>query len=88
MVSEMPNTLIITTMILAAVNLSVSVFVIRSESLELFQKLAQVFIIWLFPIFGAIGIWVFIRSMDAPPKAYRPKFGGGSASRGDEHGGM
>lgn len=47
---------------IAVGNMLVSVQVLRCPMFSLFQKTAQCFIIWLLPLFGAIGIWAFLRS--------------------------
>ena len=47
---------------LAIANLWVSVSVIRSPFYSRGQKLAQCLIVWLIPLFGAIGIWAFLRA--------------------------
>lgn len=47
---------------LAIANLWVSVTVIRSPFYSAGQKLAQCLIVWLIPLLGAIGIWVFLRA--------------------------
>ena len=47
---------------LAIANLWVSVSVIRSPFYAAGQKLVQCLIVWLVPLLGAIGIWVFLRA--------------------------
>ena len=47
---------------LAIANIRVSVSVIRSPFYSIGQKLAQCLMVWLIPLFGAIGIWVFLRA--------------------------
>ena len=47
---------------LTIANLWVSVSVIRSPFNSARQKLAQCLIVWLIPMLGAIGIWVFLRA--------------------------
>ncbi|GAA0860305.1 hypothetical protein [Aliiglaciecola litoralis] len=59
-----------------ALNISVSVFLIRRDDLETFQKGAQILIVWLIPFFAAIGLWMLNRSQDVPAKAHK-SFGGG-----------
>lgn len=51
-----------TALALAFANLWVSVSVIRSPFHSAGQKFAQCLIVWLIPLFGAVGIWVFLRS--------------------------
>ena len=58
-------------------NISVSVFLIRRDDLETFQKGAQILIVWLIPFFAAIGLWMLNRSQDVPAKANK-SFGGGA----------
>ena len=47
---------------LAVANLWVTVSVIRSPFYSGGQKFAQCLIVWLIPLFGAIGIWAFLRA--------------------------
>jgi hypothetical protein len=47
-------------------NVAVSVFLIRRDDLERFQKVAQAFIVWLVPIVGAIFVWRLNKKYDAP----------------------
>lgn len=56
------TTLLYTALALALANLWVSVSVIRSPFYSAGQKIAQCFIVWLIPLFGAVGIWAFLRS--------------------------
>ncbi|MEC9429181.1 MAG: hypothetical protein VX781_07300 [Pseudomonadota bacterium] len=57
-------------------NTVVSIFLVRRDDLETFQKGAQIFIVWLIPFFAAIGLWLLNRSQDMPAKAHK-SFGGG-----------
>ncbi|MCF2860146.1 hypothetical protein L1286_21935 [Pseudoalteromonas sp. SMS1] len=67
-------------MIIGAQNLLMSVFIAKRNDLEIIQKAVQIIIIWLIPIFGATGLWLFYRSQDQESihTSKRP-FGGGSA---------
>ncbi len=47
-------------------NLIVTIFLLRRDDLEPFQKGAQLFIVWLIPVIAGIGIWQFYRSQDRP----------------------
>jgi hypothetical protein len=47
-------------------NLIVTIFLLRRDDLEPFQKGAQIFIVWLIPVIAGIGIWQFHRSQDRP----------------------
>jgi hypothetical protein len=58
-------------------NIAVTVFLIRRDDLETFQKCAQILIVWLIPFFAAIGLWMLNRSQDVPTKAHK-SFGGGA----------
>ncbi|WP_133472021.1 hypothetical protein [Paraglaciecola marina] len=57
-------------------NIVVSIFLVRRDDLEAFQKGAQIFIVWLIPFFAAIGLWLLNRSQDAPVRKSK-NFGGG-----------
>lgn len=47
---------------LALANLWVSFSVIRSPFYSAGQKVTQCLIVWFIPLFGAVGIWVFLHS--------------------------
>ncbi|WP_350624165.1 hypothetical protein, partial [Pseudoalteromonas sp. 24-MNA-CIBAN-0067] len=47
-------------------NIVVSIFLVRRDDLETFQKGAQIFIVWLIPFVGALALWIFHRSQDDP----------------------
>ena len=71
--------LTITVVILIILNFAVSFYLFKRNDLELFQKIAQVVIVWLFPFVGAIGLWLFHRSQDTDNnKPSGGSFGGGS----------
>ncbi|WP_281558115.1 hypothetical protein [Thalassomonas sp. RHCl1] len=59
-------------------NFYVSVYIAKRDDLERFQKIAQVIIVWLIPIVGAIGLWLFHRSNDQDSAPGGGSFGGGS----------
>ena len=50
--------------VVGMLNLLVSIYVVRREDLEPFQKKAQITLIWLIPFIAAIGIWLFYRSQE------------------------
>ena len=58
-------------------NLLVSVYLLRNDELEPFQKGAQILIVWLIPFIAAIGLWLFHRNDEVEAKKYK-EFGGGS----------
>lgn len=62
-------------------NVCVSVFLIRRDDLEMFQKAAQISFVWLIPFFAAIGLWLLNRSYDAPAPSTK-SFGGGPRDSG------
>lgn len=47
---------------IAVGNMLVSVQVLKCPMFSSFQKTTQCFIIWILPLFEAIGIWAFLRS--------------------------
>ncbi|MEC7826482.1 MAG: hypothetical protein VYD12_18215 [Pseudomonadota bacterium] len=62
--------------ILFILNTSVSVFLMKRDDLNTFQKGAQMLLVWLVPFLAAIGVWLLNRSQDI--QATRAKtFGGG-----------
>jgi Mn2+/Fe2+ NRAMP family transporter len=62
--------------ILFILNASVSVFLMKRDDLNTFQKGAQMLLVWLVPFLAAIGVWLLNRSQDI--QATRDKtFGGG-----------
>lgn len=64
--------------ILVALNLLVCVLLYKRDDLEKSQKLLQTLIIWLFPVIGAAGIYLILRSFDKPATRSKGKFGGGT----------
>jgi hypothetical protein len=51
----------------------VSIIIFRADEYGSFQRIVQLVIVWLMPLFGAIGCHMFLRSQRAqsPPKDYR-----------------
>ena len=49
---------------LVALNLSVSILIVRRADFDLFQKAAQIAMVWIIPFIAAIGLWLFYRSND------------------------
>ncbi|MGR3979792.1 hypothetical protein [Pseudoalteromonas sp. 1181_04] len=66
--------------VVALLNLVVSIYLAKRDDLEVFQKAAQIILVWLIPIFAAIGLWLFHRSQDVPPRSSKPLGGGSSSS--------
>jgi uncharacterized membrane protein YqjE len=66
---------------LCLLNLFVSVFIAKRDDLERFQKIAQIIIVWLIPVIGAIVMWAFNRSNDDDSNGSGP-IGGGSHDTG------
>ncbi len=60
---------------------AVSIFRLKREDLEAFQKGAQIIIVWLVPILGSIIMWRVNKSHDAEFKR-KKAFGGGASSLG------
>ncbi len=58
--------LIIAIAVLIIINIHVSFRLLKCDSLEVFQKVAQTIVIWLIPIIGAIIIYSFVSSYDKP----------------------
>ena len=56
------NILQLTAAALALVNIWVSISVFRSSFYSPGQKFAQCLIVWLIPLVGVIGVWLFLRS--------------------------
>lgn len=67
--------------IVVLLNVVVSIFLLRREDLEPFQKGAQIFIVWLVPILGAVIMWRVNKSHDSESKR-KKAFGGGASSLG------
>ncbi len=66
--------------VLCLLNLFVSVFIAKRDDLERFQKIAQIIIVWLIPVIGAIGLWSFNRSNDDNSISSGPLDGGSNDS--------
>lgn len=45
-----------------AANLAATVVLLRSHFYSRRQKLAQLAIVWCVPLFGAVGVWAFLRA--------------------------
>ena len=67
--------------VLCLLNLFVSVFIAKRGDLERFQKVAQIIVVWLIPVVGAVGLWAFNRSNDDDSTGSGP-LGGGSHDTG------
>ncbi|OCQ23776.1 hypothetical protein A7985_07500 [Pseudoalteromonas luteoviolacea] len=72
--------------LVALLNLVVSIYLAKRSDLESFQKVAQIILVWLIPVFAATGLWLFHRSQDIPISSSRP-FGGGSSDSSNISGG-
>lgn len=66
--------------VLALLNSYVTIFLLRRDDLEPVQKVLQILIVWLIPLLGAIGLWLFNRSQDDDNnnKPGKGSFGGGA----------
>ena len=80
------NYWLITLALVALLNLVVSIYLAKRSDLEAFQKVAQIILVWLIPVFAAIGLWLFHRSQDTPLSSSKP-FGGGSGDSSNISGG-
>jgi hypothetical protein len=58
-------------------NIFVTVFLSRRDDLDTFQKVAQITIVWLFPYFASVGLWLLCKSQDTSPHKPTKEFGGG-----------
>lgn len=69
-------------------NIVVSIFLVRRDDLETFQKGGQKLIVWFIPYFAAIGLWLQNRSQDASVRSLNsfgvgPRDSSGVGSSGD-----
>ena len=62
--------------VLFILNTSVSVFLMKRDDLDTFQKGAQMLLVWLVPFLAAIGVWLLNRSQDIQVTGDKT-FGGG-----------
>jgi len=76
----MNSTILIIIVTLILLNIFVSIYLFRRDSLDQFQKIAQTILVWLIPFIGAIVLWLFHRSQDDEITRSKPKFGGDSPS--------
>jgi Mn2+/Fe2+ NRAMP family transporter len=67
-------------------NIAVSIFISRRDSLNRFQKISQIVIVWLIPFIAAIGILLFHRSDEDDSSGSGPLGGGSSDSIGTQPG--
>ncbi|WP_010605279.1 hypothetical protein [Pseudoalteromonas maricaloris] len=72
--------------LIVLLNLVVSIYLAKRSDLEAFQKVAQIILVWLIPVFASIGLWLFHRSQDIPLGSSKP-FGGGSSDSSNISGG-
>ena len=72
---------------LVALNLSVSILIVRRADLDSFQKAAQIGIVWIIPVIAAVGLWLFHRSNDDNNPGGGPIGGGPNDSIGVSVGG-
>ncbi len=76
----------ITLVVLALLNILVSILLVNRDDLEAFQKAAQIVIVWLVPFLGAMGVWWFHHSQDK--NAIMPanrSFGGGAGGESSSY---
>ncbi|WP_153915974.1 hypothetical protein [Shewanella sp. TC10] len=66
----------ITLAIIILINLAASIYLVKRDDLEQFQKVAQIILVWLIPLVAAVGLWAFNRSQDMPVSSSK-SFGGG-----------
>jgi H+/gluconate symporter-like permease len=59
------------------INILVSLYISRRDDLDIIQKVAQVFIVWLVPFLGAISLFIFHRNNDKQSPTSK-SFGGGA----------
>lgn len=58
-------------LVLLCLNLFATRLIRRDEDSEKPQRLAQLLLVWLLPVIGAIAIWGLYRSEEKSPGAYR-----------------
>ena len=63
------------------VSVFVSVFLIKRDDLDVFQKTVQTILVWVIPIIGAVVFWRLNKSHDLENN-HTKKFGGGAGSGG------
>jgi len=61
--------------LIVCINIAVTIFLFRLDTLDQFQKYAQTLIVWIVPLLGALVLWLFNRNDYENPKS--KKFGGG-----------
>ncbi len=64
---------------LLTINCWVSFFVSRRDDLEIKQKLYQIILIWILPIIGAFGLFIFYKTQDKKAEPFAREFGGGTS---------
>jgi hypothetical protein len=65
--------LYVTIGILFLINILVSFYIAKRDDLERFQIYSQIVIVWLIPLIGAMVLWLFNRSHDAPANTIHPE---------------
>jgi uncharacterized membrane protein len=61
-------------MVAAIYQITVSIIIWRAEEFEKIQRVFQLLIIWLIPIFGALGCHLFLRGQRSPIQVKRNEF--------------
>lgn len=60
----METKLVVILLLFVVLNFIVTFKVVIRTDLERVQKIGQIILVWLLPVFGAVGIWLFYRSVD------------------------
>ncbi len=76
------SAILYTAIFVVILNLVTTVFIVRSSHFDKQQKLLQVIVVWLIPLFAAVGILLFLRSMKDDLPVRKRQFGGGPQDSG------
>lgn len=55
--------------IVFCINIYVSIYLIKRDDIDSFQKKSQIILVWLIPILASVALLLFYRSQDLPVKS-------------------
>ena len=78
----MENYILLILGLLILSNIMISLIVSKRNDFEVSQKVAQITLVWLFPLIGGAGIWLLYKSIDKPiskPESFAKRSEGSSS---------
>lgn len=78
----MENYILVIAGLLILVNFMISLIISKRDDFDTSQKVAQIALVWLLPLIGAVGIWLLYKSIDKPiskPKSFAKRSEGSNS---------